>query len=207
MVKRVVFILLGVIVLGIILIRLIAGTHQPSTGTAPHPSSLTTTKTGTNSADEGARFTSDPAEPVTFSTDSLPVTIKQSAASPVSDGQYLLNNVERCGPHDRPGNYYHDLVQSLDKLPKTVYTISEQNTGTTQPAHFVVSLIPNLLGYKNLDAVQADFFMCPGDSGHLKAVQSSDKWLVFVQPCAADDMACKNIEQVVDQSIQLKMTN
>jgi len=154
-------------------------------------------------SDIGAELTKADTEAIAFSTDSLPVTVTKSMASPAADGAYLLANANRCGPPDRPASYFSDLVKTLDKLPKTVYTIS-MRTPTGTLSHYYVSVIPNLLGYKDLDSVQADFFVCKHDTDHLKPVQRNAKWIAFIQNCLPNDKTCSKIAEVVSPTIKLK---
>lgn len=153
---------------------------------------------GTGTIDQGKQLTDDPNEPIAFSTGNLPVKITQTASSPVKDGQYLLANVKQCGPSERPMKYFSDLVTKLDKLPKTVYTV------TNISSHYYISVIPSLLGYKDLDSVQADFFICPGDTGKLKAIQANEKWMVFIQNCDEGDTQCEVMAQTINPTIKIK---
>ena len=146
--------------------------------------------------DKGLAITKE--DPISFETRKLDVQVTKKVGSPAKDGQYLLDHAAKCGPPYRPGGYFHDVVATLDKLPKTTYTIS--NGGGA----YMVDFIPNLIGYKDLDSVQADFFTCPGDTGKLKAVAESDAWLVFTQSCADSDTDCKAIAEVVNPTIKIK---
>lgn len=147
-----------------------------------------------NRVDIGAEFSSNSAVPFTFSTGQLSVKIVQHAISPVKDADYLFTNYSACGPKYRPKSYFPEVVATMKKLPETAYTI-----GT-----FQIVLIPNLLGYKNLPALQEDFFACPEAVGQLVPADMNDHWLVFTRSCATTDAVCKKISEVVTSSIHIK---
>jgi hypothetical protein len=175
-------------------------THQASVE-VPRTSSSFAPGVGTQTdkpvaGDKGIAITKD--DPISFETKNLSVTVTKKTGSPSKDGQYLLDHAAKCGPPDRPGTYFHDMVTILDKLPKTTYTISNGS------GSYAVVFIPNLVGYKDLISAQADFFSCQGDTGHLTAVAESDAWLVFVQPCTDSDTDCKAIAAVVNPTIKIK---
>ena len=175
--------------------------HQPPSGATANSGASFAPGIGTQTdkpvaGDKGLAITKD--DPISFETKNLQVDVTKKVSSPSKDGQYLLDHAAKCGPPYRPGGYFHDVVAVLDKLPKTTYTI--RNAGGA----YMVDFIPNLIGYKDLDSVQADFFTCPGDTGHLKAVAESDAWLVFTQSCADSDTDCKAISAVVNPTIRIK---
>jgi hypothetical protein len=169
---------------------------QESGANAPAPSPSAGAK-----GDQGLEFTSNPSEPITFLTGTLDVTIsKKSDTSAAADASYLVSHAKACGPGERPASYFSDLAKIMDKLPKTVYTISTINGKT----RYHVSVMPNLLGYKDLFSAQADFFSCKEDAGHLRAMQLTPEWIAFGQSCAIDDADCQRIAAVIDSSIRIK---
>jgi hypothetical protein len=146
--------------------------------------------------DKGVEATVD--DPIAFSTKNLDVVVTKHVGSPAKDGDYLLANAKKCGPKYRPASYFPEVVATLKKLPKTTYTIRKGDGA------YLVTFIPNLIGYKDLDSVQADFFSCPDDRGKLKAVAETEAWLVFTQSCADSDTDCREIAEVVNPTIKIK---
>ncbi len=144
--------------------------------------------------DIGAAFSKDAAQPFQFSTGSLTGTISQHAISPSRDAEYILDHYKACGPKYRPASYFPDMASTMKKLPETAYTL-----GTYQ-----IILMPNLLGYKNLPAVQEDFFFCPGATGTLVPAAMNDNWLVFSRSCDTSDDACTKAAAIINPTIQLK---
>lgn len=144
--------------------------------------------------DIGAGFSADASIPFTFSTKNLPVQITQHAISPSRDADYILAHYKACGPKYRPQSYFPDTASTMRKLPETAYSVGGMQ----------IILIPNLLGYKNLAALQEDFFACPNDTGVLVPADMNDNWLVFTRSCAATDDTCKQVASVVSSTIHIK---
>jgi hypothetical protein len=193
------YILAVLLVVGIVGF-LVAQGKRPNITAPSDATTLGVSPTPLVSRDRGLELTQPDSEPLTFSTLGLSVTVTQTPGKTSADAAYLLSNAATCGPMYRPHSYYPDLTATLKKLPKTVYKITE----TGKAGAYTISLIPNLLGYKDLDGVQADFFSCPGDAGHLKAIARNDTWLVFTSVCAETDTVCHELGQKISPTIKLK---
>jgi len=149
--------------------------------------------------DRGWAVTKGPENHIEFSTKDMDVNITKKKAPISTDVNYLIEHVKDCGPKDRPGNYFKNLLSSFSKTTtRMVYFIQDRHSTSS----YEVSVIANAPGYKDLFSFKDDFFSC--EKGRIKPLLQSDAWLVFGKSCVDGDARCQDIAQVVEDSVKIR---
>jgi hypothetical protein len=142
-------------------------------------------------------FSQDTTKPLFYDLGDLNVTVKRSSVNftDLFTAKELYSRVENCNQTVVEG-YIDELLDSFEGKSGYQYTF----TSNTDPDEaYVVTLFPNVPGYKAVEDFRADFPAC--DAGLTGAGNMNAKWLRFNSPCGAGyggdlpTLSCSDISQ------------
>ncbi len=162
---------------------------------------IDTTETTTTDKEE-------PKEPLTYSTSGVSISVSKETASFGYTVDQLVSMGEECGTNGQTARYFSSLVSKFSGVTKIVYNF--KYSGISQESDtFVVTLLPNKIGYSSLDEFKKDFDQCYAGGDAYPTKLNSD-WLLFVNSCGTgfDDgsgkpIGCQEVRDVVEPTLKL----
>jgi hypothetical protein len=139
---------------------------------------------------------------------SVPATVAKKILFFDSTAEQLKNMAKEC-ESQHPENYFNNLVAKFSGEKKIVYTFKYAGKSQT-PDAFVVTVIPNKMGYRSLEEFKKDFDICAA-GGDAYPTKLNSAWLLFVSSCGSglDDGSglphgCEKVRGMVEPSLKLR---
>jgi len=119
----------------------------------------------------------------------------------------LKYQADECGT-SQSLNYFNTLIFRFAGAYKTVYKFKYK--GETQgDGTFVVTLLPNKIGYTSMEQFKKDFDIC-SVAGDAYPSMLNNNWLVFVSSCGSGfsdgsglPLGCDEVKKIVEPSLKL----
>lgn len=151
----------------------------------------------------------DEIEPLSYTSEGLEV-VKEKRPFTYTPSQLSLMSKE-CSK-DNDDDYFDKLVDKFNSSKEISYSFSYRE-GDEDSRPFVVTLIANEAGYRNLEEFKKDFDLCAA-GGDLYPSQLNSDWLLFVSSCGSgaggeasdDQFSCDTIKKIVEPSLEIKYT-
>ena len=117
----------------------------------------------------------------------------------------LAENALGCSM-DQNKEYFDNLLNKFDKSDM-LYTYSFKYKNIPN-GEWVISTMPNKLGYKNLEDFNKDFGICEA-GGTMYPMLVSEKYLLFTNSCGSgvdspESRICSELETILKESVKLK---
>ena len=146
-------------------------------------------------------------EPLSYSTEGISVFVSKEIIPFDYSAEQLVLMSQECG-NEQSVIYFSDLVSKFDHVNKIVYKFKYD--GLSQESNtFVVTLIPNEVGYSSLNEFKKDFDQCYA-GGDSYPTMLNNNWLLFVNSCGTgfDDgsgnlQGCDEIRGIVQPTLKL----
>lgn len=172
-------------------------------GTATTPNTNPTSTAQSSGGTSQAHNTS--TDTFTYNDGGLNVEVA-SSEKPIT--QFLPTAVQlaamsgECGTNHSAA-YYQKLLAKFD-----VSSIAKQYTFSYKQAHHTFTVIPNVLGYRNMIDFKGDFEVCAVGGNFPEQV--SEQYLLFASACPTADggdqaaVECEQIIKTIDPTIKFK---
>lgn len=150
----------------------------------------------------------DQVEPLSFTIkDGSSVSVSKETAAFDYTVEQFKEMARDCGSKYSDG-YFDQLVSKFNNATKTIYTFDY--AGDSQvPSAYLVTVIPNRVGYSSLEEFQKDFNLCFA-GGDAYPVALNDKWLLFKSSCGtglSDEsgrpVGCEKAREAVESTLKL----
>jgi len=146
-------------------------------------------------------------EPLSYSMGNVPASVSKETMSFGYTAEKLLSMAQECG-NEQSLSYFNNLIFKFKDVTKTVYKF--KYSGASQESNtFVVTLLPNKVGYFSLAEFKQDFDQCYAGGDAYPTMLNND-WLLFVNSCGSgfDDGSgnphgCDEISEIVKPTLQL----
>lgn len=147
-------------------------------------------------------------DPLSYSITGVSATVSKKTTQFDYTAEQLKGMADECGSQHNT-SYFDQLVLMFSGATKTMYNF--KYTGESQDSStFVVTLLPNKVGYTSLDQFKKDFDICAA-GGSAYPTKLNDDWLLFVNACGTgfDDGSgrphgCDEVKKVVSPTLKLK---
>ncbi len=151
----------------------------------------------------GTPVTGFEEEPISFSTDDLPVTITKTVLPGMDAVAYWVESASTCGPK-RPAGYYQTFADAFADKQGIEYVVAMDGAnGEGMTSYYTVFVLPNALRYTSLQTLKEDFFAC--DAGVYNPLLFNDRWIVFtITSGGAFDPGRVQMEEAIMKSIQIR---
>lgn len=123
----------------------------------------------------------------------------------------LKDQSQECGTN-KTEQYFKDLLSKYTSSDKGIKYAFQYQGPTQDSGIWVVTVIPNKLGYANIDDFNKDFDICAAGADRYPSLVS-DKYLLFVLGCSSgfDDGSdlphgCDKVQEAVAPTIKLQST-
>lgn len=148
-----------------------------------------------------------PKEPLSYSILGVSASVSRETAPFGYTADQLASMAKECG-NEQTAGYFNNLISKFSNAAKTVYNF--KYAGTSQkPDTFVVTLLPNNVGYSSLEQFKKDFNQCYAGGDAYPTMLNKD-WLLFVNSCGTgfDDgsgkpIGCQKVRDVVEPTLKL----
>ena len=146
-------------------------------------------------------------EPLSYLIANAPVSVSKEMIPFDFTADQLKSAAEECGAKQEVG-YFDKLIAKFNGSNKIVYNFKYQGNNQDNSL-FVVTLLPNKVGYTSLDQFKADFDVCAA-GGNVYPQALNSNWLLFVNSCGTgfDDgsgrvHSCDEVRKIVEPSLKL----
>lgn len=146
-------------------------------------------------------------EPLSYLIANSPISVsKDKIPFNFTVGQ-LKSAAEECGIKHEEG-YFDKLIAKFNGTTKIVYNFKYRGSNQDNSI-FVVTLLPNKVGYGSLDQFKTDFNICAA-GGNAYPQMLNSNWLLFVNSCGTGFdggsgrvHGCDEVRKIVEPSLKL----
>lgn len=105
--------------------------------------------------------------------------------------------------------YYEDLLSKFEDSEQGIVYNIKYDKESQEPSSWKITVIPNEIGYDNLEEFKQDFDFCAA-GGELYPFAVSKKYLMFVSSCGTGfkhesdlPIGCSEVREVIEPSLQI----